>query len=186
MIALLAIVTHICPPSGVVEESVLRTIREKHGSALSKIDAGEEGYEDLFMSPKFVTVSSDNVYKMQMKQFSKEMAPQQGFRNLRSYLKLYTSIATSKLAKFNDLEEDAFLPSLISYKHRMFQLEAPENDSFGEGTRKSALDIHYYLVEDTVRVDEAEKERRFEKYFAGQIAQNTEILADVWAIDTSV
>jgi translation initiation factor 3 subunit L len=186
MISLLAIVTHICPPSGTVEDSILRTIREKHGSILSKIDAGEEGYEDLFMSPKFVTASLDNVYKLQMKQFSKEMAPQNACRKLRSYLKLYTSIATSKLAKFNDMEEDEFLPLLVSYKHRMRQLEAPENNSFVEGSYKSALDIHYYLIEDTVHVDEAEKQRRFEKYFVGQIAQNSEILSEAISIDPTV
>jgi translation initiation factor 3 subunit L len=186
MISLLAIVTHICPPAGVVEESILRTIREKHGSILSKIDAGEEGYEDLFMSPKFVTASLDNVYRLQMKQFSKEMTPQNGYRKLRSYMKLYTSIGISKLAKFNDMEEEEFVPLLVAYKHRMFQLEAPEGSSFAEGTRKSALDIHYYLVEDMVHVDEAEKQRRFEKYFVAQISQNTEILAEALSIDTTL
>jgi len=186
MIALLAIVTSICPPSGIVEESVLRTIREKHGSSLSKIDAGEGGYDELFLGPKFVTVSAENVFRAQMKQFTKEMAPQAECRKLRSYLKLYTSIAVSKIAKFNDQDEDALLSTLIAYKHRMLQLEAAENDPFGESTLKSALDIHFYFVEDTVRVDEAEKQRRFEKYFAAQIAQNSEILSDTLAIDTNV
>lgn len=186
MIALLAIVTHICPPAGLVEDSILRVIREKHGSILSKIDAGEEGYEDLFMSPKFVTTSLDNVYKLQLKRFSKEMAPQQAQRRLRSYMKLYTSIAVSKLAKFNDMEEEEFTPLLVSYKHRMRQLEAPESNNFVEGIYKSALDIHYYLVEDTVHVDEAEKQRRFEKYFVGQIGQNIEILAEAVSIDPTV
>lgn len=187
MISLLAIVTHICPPAGIVEESVLRTVREKHGPILSKIDAGEEGYEDLFMSPKFVTASLDNVYRLQMKQFSKEMTPQLAYRKLRSYMKLYTSIAVEKLAKFNDREAEEFLPDLLSYKQRMLQLEAPlGGNSFAEGQRKSALDIHYYMVEDMVHVDEAEKQRRFEKYFVAQITQNTEILADARTIDTSV
>jgi len=186
MIALLAIVTHICPPAGIVEESILRTIREKHGSILSKIDSGEDGYEELFLCPKFVTASYDNVYKVQSKQFSHEMTPQQSCRKLRSYLKLYTSIAVSKLAKFNDMEEDEFLPLLVSYKHRMLQLEAPENQAFSDGSLKSALDIHYYLIEDTVHVDEAEKQRRFEKYFVGQITQNTEILSEAVAIDTTI
>ncbi|CAB9503313.1 factor 3 subunit L [Seminavis robusta] len=187
MISLLAIVTHICPPAGTVEESILRTIREKHGPILSKIDAGEEGYEDLFMCPKFVTASFDNVYKLQMRAFSKEMAPQHACRKLRSYMKLYTSVAVSKLAKFNDMEVDDFVPLLISYKYRMLQPEAPESNMFtDDATSKSALDIHYYLVEDLVHVDEAEKERRFEKYFVGQISQNAEILGDAMAINTTI
>lgn len=186
MISLLAIVTHICPPVGVVEDSVMRTVREKHGSVLSKIDSGEEGYDDLFMCPKFVTASLDNVYRLQLKQFSKEMAPQNTSRKLRSYLKLYTSIAGSKLAKFNDMDEEQFLPTLLAYKHRMRQLEAPDKDTYLEGTYKSALDIHYYLVQDMVHVDEAEKQRRFEKYFVGQIAQNGEIMKDAENIKTAV
>ena len=84
------------------------------------------------------------------------------------------------------MEEDEFIPLLVAYKHRMLQLEAPEGKSFAEGQRKSALDIHYYLVEDTVHVDEAEKQRRFEKYFVAQISQNTAILADARTIDTTV
>lgn len=84
------------------------------------------------------------------------------------------------------MEEDEFLPLLVSYKHRMLQLEAPENQAFSDGSLKSALDIHYYLIEDTVHVDEAEKQRRFEKYFVGQITQNTEILSEAVAIDTTI
>jgi translation initiation factor 3 subunit L len=187
MISLLAIVTHICPPAGIVEDSILRTIREKHGPILSKIDNGEEGYEDLFQCPKFITASMDNVYKLQMRQFNKEMEPQLACRKLRSYMKLYTSIAVSKLAKFNDQEEDEFVPMLISFKNRMLQLEAPENNAFTVDTVvKSALDIHYYLVEDMVHVDEAEKQRRFEKYFVGAIAQNAEILGDALTIETAI
>ena len=101
-------------------------------------------------------------------------------------MKLYTSIGISKLAKFNDQEQDAFAPVLVAFKQRMLQLEAPEGNSFGEGSRKSALDIHYYLVEEMVHVDEAEKQRRFEKYFVAQISQNTEILAEAVSIDTAV
>ena len=57
MIALLAVLTHVCPSEGVVDESVLRSVRDRHRSALSKIEAGEEGYEDLFIfaCPKFVS-----------------------------------------------------------------------------------------------------------------------------------
>lgn len=186
MISLLAIVTHICPTAGVVEDSVMRTIREKHGSTLSKIDAGEEGYDDLFMCPKFVTASLDDVGKLQLKQFTKEMTPQQTSRQLRSYLKLYTSIATTKLAKFNDLDEEKFLPSLLAYKHRMRQLETQDKNTYLEGSYKSALDIHYYLVQDMVHVDEAEKQRRFEKYFVSQITQNGDILREAETIDTVV
>jgi hypothetical protein len=44
MIALLAICTHLCPSSGVVEESIAKVIREKHGSQLAK---EKQPYTDL-------------------------------------------------------------------------------------------------------------------------------------------
>ena len=181
MIALLAILTHICPQQGLVEDSIVRTVREKHGSALSKIDAGEEGYEDLFVfgCPKFVSPSSEDAYKMQVRQFMQEMSSQYASRKLRSYLKLYTSIEVSKLAAFNDMDQAEFLPLLLSYKHKMRQLEE-------DGKIGSALDIHYYLVKDMVHVDEAEKQRRFENYFMTQIDQNGDIMKDVEDISTTV
>jgi translation initiation factor 3 subunit L len=177
MIALLAILTHICAPAGLVEDSILRAIREKHGSALSKIDAGEEGYEDLFVfgCPKFVSPSAEDAYKLQVRQFMKEMSSQHSSRKMRSYMKLYTSINITKLAAFNDMNEEEFRPHLLSYKHRMRQLEE-------DGKVGSALDIHYYLVKDMLHVDEAEKQRRFEKFFMTQIQVNADIMRDVEAI----
>ena len=50
----------------------------------------------------------------------------------------------------------------------------------------SALDIHYYLDMDTVHVDEAEKQRRFENYFVAQIIQNLELHSKVQEVVTEV
>jgi translation initiation factor 3 subunit L len=240
MIALLAILTHICPgatgrgssssssSSSLLEDSVLRTIRDKHGSTLSKIDAGEEGYEDLFMyaCPKFVLSAipdyskpsskngspKDNAYKQQVTKFQTEMMSQHSTRKLRSYMKLYTSIDVVKLASFHDATEQQataesqFLPTLIAYKHKMKQLEcttgaSSESDntttstttkSLVQGQIGSALDIHYYITTNNsgsgsmVHVDEAEKQRRFENFFMGQIQQNIDILKDVETLSTRV
>mmetsp|Transcript_26247 Transcript_26247/g.36802 ORF Transcript_26247/g.36802 Transcript_26247/m.36802 type:complete len:269 (+) Transcript_26247:2827-3633(+) len=231
MIALLAILTHICPgatgrgssssSSSLLEDSVLRTIRDKHGSTLSKIDAGEEGYEDLFMyaCPKFVlsaipdyskpsSPQKDNAYKQQVTKFQTEMMSQHSTRKLRSYMKLYTSIDVVKLASFNDATasvskegaaESQFLPTLMAYKHKMKQLECttneeePQEKSLVQGQIGSALDIHYYITTSTnngggsmVHVDEAEKQRRFENFFMGQIQQNIDILKDVEILSTKV
>lgn len=182
MVSLLAILTHVCPPAGLLEESLLRTIREKHGTQLSKIDSGEDGYEDLFLyaCPKFISPSLEvDAYKMQIRLFGKEMATQHSSRKLRSYMKLYTSIAVSKLAAFNDMDAEEFLPLLLSYKHKMRQLEE-------DGSYKSAMDIHYHLNGDTVHVDEAEKQRRFENYFMAQITQNADMMKEIEGISTVV
>lgn len=126
MIDILAILTHISPPAGIVDDAILKVIREKHGVTLGKIDAGEAGYEDLFMyaCPKFVSPSATvDAYKLQVQQFVQEMSSQGASRKMRSYMKLYTSISVDKLAAFNDMTPQEFLPLLLSYKHKMRQLE---------------------------------------------------------------
>ena len=210
MVALLAILIHACPitvPS--LPDSILRVVREKHGKQWNKIEAGEEGYEDLFIfaCPKFICpavpdysqaqsgsptvtiMSPQDAYKLQVKHFMNEMAAQPTFRKLRSYMKLYTSISVSKLAAFNDVpQEDEFLPLLFSYKYKMRQLEnnASDTSKLLDGTVGNAMDIHYFIHNDMVHVDEAEKQRRFENYFLTQINQNEDVLRDIEQMSTNV
>ena len=131
--------------------------------------------------------SVGTIHKQQVEIFNQEMQPvATAGKNLRGYLKLYTSLPVSKLATFHDMTEADFVPRLLSYKVRLRQLERGEGDSYSEGTFKSALDIHYYMEGDMVHIDEAEIQRRFETYFIGQIAQNLEIQQEAVAIDTTV
>jgi translation initiation factor 3 subunit L len=190
MIALLAICTHLCPQVNLVEESIAKVIREKHGASLSK-----EAYSDLFVfcAPKFVSpelpdfnvassIPTENAYKHQVNLLEQELFCQKEFRKLRSYLKLYTSIAVSKLVTFGNDES-----TLESLKLKSRQWESTDVPSLLVATQKSALDIHFYLDDgETVRVDEAEKQRRFENYFLGQIVQSHEIRKDANVISTAV
>jgi translation initiation factor 3 subunit L len=141
MIALLAILSHVCPKS-VIDDSIASIVREKHANNLSKIEAGEEGYEDLFVfaCPKFVNPAvpdygralrpgcppvpyGHDSYKLQVQHFMTEMAPHATLRKMRSYMSLYTSIEVEKLASFNDMKAEEFGPWLACFKHRMRQLE---------------------------------------------------------------
>lgn len=211
MIALLAIITHACPESGMVDDSLARIIRDRHGKQLSKIEAAEEGYEDLFIyaCPKFVTPSvpryelaikegavagphNQDAYKLQVKHFMSELTNQQTLRKLRSYMKLYTSISVEKLGRMV-MEED-FVSLLLSYKHKMRQIEHNSsedvtNDGNGSSSAEvvgSVMDIHYFISDDIIHVDEAEKLHRFENYFMSQISQSTDILGDIEAISVHI
>lgn len=214
MVALLAILVHACPYTvPTVADSILRIVREKHGKQWNKIDAGEEGYEDLFIfaCPKFIspavpdyaqattatttsnmttTATPQDAYKLQVKHFMNEMAAQPTFHKLRSYMKLYTSISVTKLAAFNDIpQEEEFLPLLLSYKHKMRQMEQTSTsnaEKLLDGSLGTAMDIHYYIHNDMVHVDEAEKQRRFENYFLAQIHQNEEVRKDVEGISIMI
>ena len=196
MIALLAILSHICP-TPILDDSIAAIVREKHANNLSKIEAGEEGYEDLFVfaCPKFVNPAvpdysqalkpgcesipyGQDAYKLQVKQFMNEMETHATLRKMRSYMTLYTSIGVDKLASFNDMKVEQFEPWLTCFKHKMTQLE---RDSSAEkiGT---AMDIHYHVSGNIVHVDEAEKVRRFENFFMKQIQNNDDILRQLEAI----
>lgn len=218
MIALLAILTHICP-SPLLDDSIASVVREKHATTLSKIEAGEEGYEDLFVfaCPKFVNPAvpdysqatkpgataipyGQDAYKLQVHHFMNEMAVHQTLRKMRSYMCLYTSIEVEKLATFNDMKVEEFEPWLVCFKHKMYQLERgtslASGDSSSKGSTKgaksdqdklgTAMDIHYYLANNVVHVDEAEKTRRFEDFFMKQIANNSDILRQVEAIKIDI
>jgi translation initiation factor 3 subunit L len=196
MMALLAICTHLCPQTDLVEESIAKTIREKHGAQL-----GKEAYTELFVfcAPKFISpaipdffVSGplENVYKQQVQLLEQELQDQAAFRDIRSYLKLYTSIPVSKLTSFGSKES-----TLLSLKLKMRQLENnnPAVPSLEEATPRSALDINYYVEassdgsgEEIVHVDEAEKQRRFENYFFGQITQSYDIRKQADSINASI
>lgn len=186
MIALLAICTHLCPQCN-VEESIAKTIREKHGGQLAK-----EAFTDLFVfcAPKFVSpvmpdftqpgIPTENAYKHQVQMLEQELACQPVFRELRSYLRLYTSINVSKLVSFGNEEV-----SLMALKLNSQQLESESVPSLRAATVKSALDIHYFLEDDDiVHVDAAEKQRRYENYFLGQTEQSYDIRKEANAIDT--
>lgn len=196
MIALLAILSHICPAAA-VDDTIANIVREKHGGTLSKIEAGEEGYEDLFVfaCPKFVNPAvpdyasatrpgcppvpyGHDAYRLQVQHFMTEMAPHASLRKMRSYMSLYTSIEVSKLASFNDMKAEEFEPWLTCFKHKMRQVEVSRGgDDGGSGSRVgSAMDIHYNVSGNVVHIDEAEKTRRFETFFMKQIKNNDDIL----------
>ncbi len=205
MIALLAILSHICPKS-VLDDTIASIVRDKHGTNLSKIENGEEGYEDLFVfaCPKFVNAAvpdysqalvpgspaMPDAYKLQVHHFMNEMAAHATLRKMRSYMTLYTSINVDKLASFNDMKVEEFEPWLVCFKNKLRQLERGIVTTSAETAAKgvargvsstqdkigTALDIHYNVAGDVVHVDEAEKTRRFETYFMKQISNNDDIL----------
>jgi translation initiation factor 3 subunit L len=213
MIALLALCTHLCPNSGHLEESITKAIREKHGAQLSK-----EAYGEIFVgcSPKFISPFLpdfsqpgpivENVQKNQVRLLEQqELASQATFRELRSFLKLYTSMSVSKLEAFGIDSKTLMALKLFSRQLESegaaVAVEAAAGSSsdaviatteessavhvsWKNATYKSALDIHYYLEDDdVVHIDEAEKQRRFENYFLGQIFQSFDIRKEANAID---
>ena len=153
--------------------------------------------------------TGQDAYRLQVRQFTSEMDVQSTLRKLRSYTRLYTSIDVAKLAAFNDVKAEDLGPLLLTYKHKTRQMQcttpgggdttaeadpaAPDATSTtttpgpaGGVMGDAALDVHFYVNDAMVHVEEAERQRRFESYFVGQMEQNAEILRDAEDIDTAV
>lgn len=157
MVALLAVLSHICPVA-VVDDSIASIVRDKHANNLSKIESGEEGYEDLFVfaCPKFVNPAvpdydqalqpgspavpyGQDAYKLQVQHFMNEMAAHASLRKMHSYMSLYTSIEVEKLASFNDMKKEDFEAWLTCFKHKMRQLERGTVATSAESASKGVV-----------------------------------------------
>jgi translation initiation factor 3 subunit L len=182
MVALLAIISHI-QPSIKMDESLQRTIADKHGDKLAKIEAGEDDYEDLFTTgcPKFVSPvvptydGSSSVtnltaaaYTYQIQQTVSELGNLTGIPKLRSYLKLYTSIDIEKLANFNDCSGSELTARLLAFKQKAIQLER-------SGEMRSTSDVHFYVQNDMIVVDN----KKYEYYFDGKFNKEIYNLKDI-------
>jgi translation initiation factor 3 subunit L len=211
MVCLLVVLTQLTPNAllTIGDDATRRAIRDK----IAKDPSGGTSLEDFFASPKFISVhtsASGSVvpfHRHQTNLFLKEAQLQNPYKTLRSYLKLYKSLPLDKLATFYDKTVEEVLPLLLSYKTKMRQLETAsassaessgaESSAPGGGaadaalaasstTYKTAMDIHYYVVDSMCHIDEPERQRRFETHFFRQIAHAAGIARQAAAIDVRV
>jgi hypothetical protein len=80
------------------------------------------------------------------------------------------------------VKEQDFQAVLLSYKQKTCQVECSAD---GE-VRGSVMDIHYFIKDGIIHVDEAEKQNRFESYFASQISQSSDIRKDVESVSIQI
>ena len=145
MQALLAVLQHAVPslkPGGPHQHDMLTPIlAEKFGHKLARIDAGEDTYDDLvaYACPKFVSPvvpsydcaeaaasgvnMSTSFTKRQVSLIGLELSSYGRLPSLRSYLKLYSSVAVSKLAAFSDATDDDIVQRLMAMKTKGLQVE---------------------------------------------------------------
>jgi len=173
MLALLAIASTFCPLR--LDESVNIQIKEKQGDKVARIQHGDMAvYDDLFFSgcPKFLSpVVSENPTSpfgssgprgLQLQVFKTEVEQQRLIPTLRSFLKLYTSIPISKLAKFLDMHENEVRCCLMAFKHKK---EVAKGDSSDQTT----MDIDFYVDKDMVHISDTKIARHYGDYYVQQV-----------------
>ncbi|KAH3763294.1 eukaryotic translation initiation factor 3 subunit L [Pelomyxa schiedti] len=132
--ALLALSITLCPLR--VDNHVHQTLNDKYGDKLTKLQHGDETcFEEVFTfsCPKFITAAQPdydargtNLFaeplKLQRGLFMNEVRHQLKILQIRSYLRLYTSISLTKLASYLQMNASELNTELLNYKHKTTQL----------------------------------------------------------------
>ncbi|CEG39654.1 eukaryotic translation initiation factor 3 subunit e-interacting [Plasmopara halstedii] len=165
--ALLAIALFLCPGHR-VNDQIHSLIREKYGDKQSKLQKGDiSALTELFgfSCPKFILPAvatkgeapinrSSEASQRQQKAFNDMVIRQQHIPAVRSYIKLYRSIDLKKLAAFRGVDVEQARAELMALKVSGSRLK---------------LDVHFYLNNDLVLIDEEVSNQRTGEFFINHI-----------------
>eukprot|EP00871_Galdieria_phlegrea_P004115 jgi/Galph1/4704/GphlegSOOS_G3358.1 len=187
MLALLAI--SLVFSSQHVDESVNNMLREKFADKMNRLRQGEESiFEELFIyaCPKFVLPCSPSYDRsmdrhmeasfLQTKMFMREVHQRLAVLEVKSFLRLYTSIEIGKLAQLMETSEEAFISFLLCFKHKTFMFRGSATQPPAEGNFISIAPINYHVDVDIVRVIDSKQESRFGEYFLQHIKKFQEFI----------
>lgn len=149
-------------------------------------------YEEIFQfaCPKFVTPASPNyeesnpensnqeATKLQCSLFLNMVKQAANHNTMRSYLKLYTTIPTSKLAKFLNWSDERFRQEILSLKHKSNE-QVWNGGSATDGVWATSSDVDFYIDEEMVHVAESKVVRKFGDFFIRHINKFEEIIDDL-------
>lgn len=187
----LAAIAVVLNPGHRVDDQVLEIIDGKWSEKVRKMHSGEvtafvdlfEGICPKFISPAYPDFSSNanpcaEAFRGQVANFSSETGRQISKVKIRSFLRLYSSIETKKMASLNDTSEDEFVSKLLAYKCRV----SGRNSSIsceGDDLVVPQSDVHYYIDEGNLIIDSVtgknDKSRMAERYFISGVRKHAEI-----------
>jgi translation initiation factor 3 subunit L len=187
MMSLLALSLALRPQH--VDESVLSLVRDKSGDRLARMRAGEaHAFEDLFSyaSPKFISpappeydVVADShmdAPKLQTRLFMAQVKQQLLLPEIRSFLKLYTTIEIEKLAQLMDVEPTTFRSYLHALKNKSYAFVGSFDGPPLEGQYMSSSDVGFHVERDVVHISDTKPASRHGEYFLSQIGKLDEQL----------
>ena len=204
ILAMTAIAVALCPGYR-VDDQVRELVEGKWAEKLRRMNAGDvQAFVDLFEQtcPKFISPivpdysvavnMGQDAFGNQVSVLAAEVMQQIAVLKIRSYMRLYASIDISKLARFADVSEPAFISQLVSYRHKTMEVQhAPVGDDAaarrakdGPSTaRASTSDVHYHIQDGALVIDtsahKSDKSRAVERYFAAGVRKHAEIVSDL-------
>ncbi|GAA5968112.1 hypothetical protein JCM11641_003735 [Rhodosporidiobolus odoratus] len=186
MYALLAIAQALCPTK--VDEGIATAMKDKFGEQYGKmVRGGEESlpaFQELFThgAPRFISPNpppyeseSNDVLTAyselpdagahQLSIFLASVEPQLSTATLRSFLRLYTTLGTDKLAKFLEVEEEKVLEMLMAAKGAARKLTWSQG-SLLSGEEVGVSDINFGIDEGHLTVAQSTTSRRYGDFFS--------------------
>jgi translation initiation factor 3 subunit L len=168
-------------PGHVVDDGVMYGIRDKYGDKYRMLERNDQPtFEAMlaYASPKHIVPSipdynqplnaSKDAFHQQLRLFNGEVAFHARVAELRSYLKLYSSIGIEKLAGFHDEDVAAFRARLVGAKAKMRQADYKKVGA-ELSTPRTAPDLHFYVDGDLIRVDEPPKNASHDTFFTHEM-----------------
>ena len=185
LLGLLAICLAFCPVR--LDDSIMASLRERYGDRTQRMLKGDvAAFEEVFVTccPKFVSlphmvVAGNDLMQVQLKLFKEDIRQQRLIPSARSFLKLYSTIDTPKLAAFLETGSvDALSHMLICYKHKTFA-RCWTGGACSQGELRSASDVDFYICENMVHVQDTRPSLRYGEFFIRHIGRFEEIMAEL-------
>lgn len=196
MYALLAICCALCPTR--LDENVASAMREKYGEQYSKMTKGNEdalnAYQELFLyaCPKFITCNPPPYHdaealkaymqappldpvQHQLRIFLSDVKTQLSNVHIRSFLRLYTSLGTDKLAGFLDVDEEEVVEMMMVLKNSTRNFKWTSGGLL-EGELINTSDLQFAIDTDMVHIAESRIGRRYGDWFVRNASRMNNVL----------
>ncbi|XP_033117662.1 eukaryotic translation initiation factor 3 subunit L-like [Anneissia japonica] len=181
MYTLLAICLTLHPMR--IDESIHTQMRDKVGDRLGRMQKGDiMAFQECFVfaAPRFLSpvppnydLPQANYHKepsmLQTKVFLEEVRQQLLIPEIRSFLKLYTTMPIPKLAAFLNLSEEEFRTQFLCFKHKMMNLVWTKGSSGLDGEFQAASEVDFYVDGDMIHIADTKVAARYGDFFIRQI-----------------
>jgi translation initiation factor 3 subunit L len=199
MYKLIAICINLCPQRN-VEDIVMQHLQDKYSDHLARLAKGEEAmYEELFSyaGPKIFYPGHPNyqdaanpvnakeisqTLNQQWSVFKVDMQQQQKIPLIRSYLALYTTISTAKLASFAEgMPEDRLRAHIMALKHKHTGLIRTSKAGVAplDGEIMSSSIVDFFLEKGVVNIADSRQAPTFVHQFIKHISKLQSLVSDL-------
>lgn len=181
---LLAIALNFYPMR--IDDSINSYLKEKYTERLLKLQRGDR--DELvnmfhYACPKFLSPVPPNFegvtdqylmepYNQQLKVFIDEVQQQFHISDIRSFLKLYTTLPIAKLASFINKTPEELKAILLCFKHKMSNIES---DQATTEEFRSSSEVDFYIHNEMVHIADTKVATRFSDFFIRQIHKLNEV-----------